>query len=269
MKAMNFKLAFMMALAVCATAFVSCSSDDDKDNSNGGGMTSKRIVKETWSDGDEIETVAYEYDSKGRVVKVIETNIDGRSESSATTTYTYGESTIISKSQSGETHTYTLSDGRIIKEVESYSRNSETYTYTYAYDNNGYLISQKYHGRETEFIWTDGNMTKMIEKEGDGWTRTSTYSYSSIAWPQNWMQYWDGTSMDKYLEPLGAWGKMPKNLPTKYIRVQDDGYSIYTEEVTLDYTIENGEVTKVTYHVQTNDDYYKGSDTEVVTFEWK
>ena len=262
MKTVNFKVALMMAAVIGSTAFVSCSSDDEE-SPKGGGMTSKRIAKMTWSDGSKIETTTFSYDAQGRVVKVIETDMRGGSESSTTTTtYTYGGNTIISKAhyvsgnyENEETHTYTLSDGLIVKEVENYtsgsSYSSYTNTYNYTYDSNGYL---KTKDRDVEFTWTDGNLTK--------WDRGDymyTVSYSDISWPQYYMAYINGTSIDLFLEPLGVWGKMPKNLPKKMVRVYSDGE---TEAYTIDYTVENGEITKcISQH---NDGY-----TEIITFEWK
>ena len=210
------------------------------------------------------------HDSQGRVVKKTETETYGRQESSTTTTYTYGNNTIISKIQgdwnNGEIHTFTLSDGRITKDVEE-SRSRNSYTYNYTYDSNGYLKTQVFtddsdypNSGRIEFIWTDGNLTKISKVWDDGESYSMTISYSSIPWPKNWMHYWKGTNMDKILEPLGAWGKMPKNLPLKYVQVDDDGN---TEELTIDYTIENGEITKIIFQGNMYD------NTEIYTIEWR
>lgn len=261
MKTMNFKVALMMAAVIGSTAFVSCSSDDEE-SPKGGGTTSKRIVKMTWSNGDEIDITTFDYDSQGRVVKVIETDMYGNSEETATTTYTYGENTIIRKTQGdwndGDTYTYTLSDGLITKEVYWKQNN-------YTYDSNGYLKTYIREDNKTEFTWTDGNLTKYTEVWGDDYstfTTTTTVSYSDILWPQNYMQYWDGTDMDIVFEPLGAWGKMPKYLPKKYVEVYDDGTS---REWTLDYTIENGEIVKVIYQSIEDGEI----STEITTIEWE
>lgn len=55
-------------------------------------------------------------------------------------------------------------------------------------------------------------------------------------------------------------GKMPKNLPLKYVQVDDDGS---TEELTIDYTIENGEITKIIFQGNMYD------NTEIYTIEWR
>ena len=66
MKKLNLKVGFMMALVMSATAFVSCSSDDE-DGSNGNGANSKRIVKKTYNSvhyGNEVTTFDYDCETK-------------------------------------------------------------------------------------------------------------------------------------------------------------------------------------------------------------
>lgn len=268
MKTVNFKVALMMAAVIGSTAFVSCSSDDE-DGTKGGGTTSKHIAKMTWTYNDGwSETTTFDYDSQGRVVKKNITEIGGWS---STTTYTYGENTIISKCISDneeEIHTYTLSNGRIIKDVQNNSYGSSSYTFSNTYDSNGYIISQEYDisGDDctTTFTWTNGNLTKHLTPwgdNGDGKTEV-TISYSDIAWPQNWMQDFEWDGCDVALEPSGVFGKMPKNLPKRIVLY--DGYYVYDKgyAYTIDYTIENGEITKIIYQ-------YDDGDMAVCTIEWK
>ena len=257
MKTMNFKVALMMAAVIGSTAFVSCSSDDE-DGTKGGGMTSKRIVK-VYYDGSSDATI--DYDSQGRVVKV--NGVDN------VTTYTYGENFIISKNQSEwgeETITYTLSNGLITKSV--YKDDANSYTITYTYDSNGYMTSQitTVGGITSKMTltWADGNLTKLSEVHDNSYSsylETVTISYSDILWPQNFMMTMDGTGleMDEALEPLGVWGKMPKNLPNKTVSIYDGGE---TFEKPIDYTVENGEVTNIIF-------YRSDGNTEIITYEWK
>ena len=187
MKKLNFKMAFMMAAVVIGSpVFTSCSNDDDNDSedSESGEMTSKHISKMTWSDGDKLEVTTYEYDSLERVVKKTKTVIEGRSEYSTTTTYTYGENTIISKTQGdsndGETHTYTLSNGRMIRDVEE-DNGRISYIRNYTYDSNGYLILQTFgddsddsYSGKMEFGWNDGNLVASSKSPYSG-------SYATVA----------------------------------------------------------------------------------------
>ena len=265
MKKLNFKMAFMMAAVVIGSpVFTSCSNDDDNDSA-GGGMTSKHIVKMTWSDEyGYTKVTTFDYDSQGRVVKKTRTSLWGGTP--VTTTYTYEENTIISETpyddNEGDFHIYTLSNGRIIKDVyESIEKGWRgVSTYEYTYDRNGYMTSQicttNYNDtHKTEFTWIDGNLTKYSQIMDDGRSYIYNISYSNIPWPQNWMQYWTETLMDEALEPLGVWGKMPKNLPNKFIDIDS------TED--NDYTIEDGLIIKVISKISNHD------GESIYTFEWK
>lgn len=258
MKTVNFKVGLMTAALIATAAFVSCSSDDDESSNGGGGATSKRIVR--------ANDATIDYDSQGRIVMITGNDY--------VTTYTYGENTIIRKTQDdwGEkTNTYTLSNGLITKSVY---KGSNTITTTYTYDSNGYMASQiediedKYapYTNKLALTWTDGNLTKLseVQQHGDGYSfrTTVTISYSDILWPQNFVMFWDktGLEIDAALEPLGVWGKMPKNLLNKIVSVYD--YYGDTFERTIDYTVENGEITKI---IEQRSD----GDTEILTLEWK
>lgn len=256
----------IMVVAMLSVGFASCSSDDD--NNSDDSTNSKRIAKITYSDGTDIETTIFDYDSHGRVVKKVETMTYSNQEESATTTYTYGDNTIISKTQgdrnNGESHTYTLINDRIVKDTEN-SRGSNSYTYNYAYDDNGYVKSQVFAddtdvSGKIQFTWENGNLTRLSKIWDDGDSYVITISYSNIPWPKNWIHYLKGTNMDEVLEPLGVWGKMPKNLPAKVIWSEDGNSGGWT----IDYTVENGEITKEVFQ-----DINDSDDTEIYTIEWE
>lgn len=264
MKMLNVKMALMMALVIGSTAFVSCSNDDEG-GSESGGMSSKRIRKMTYEDRDGIYALTFDYDSQGRIVKREEIEKSYYSEYSSTTTYTYGENTIISKTRGDDNYTctYTLSNGRIIKAIEE--EDGYTYTSNYTYNSDGYLVvlqeeNDKGWDMKLEFTWNDGNL---METERNHFTVTS--SYSDIAWPQNWIQFLldDEAGIDITLEPLGVWGKMPKKLPSKYVLVSEEENNICD----IDYTIENGVITKV---IQQWDTKIHGHyDDTIITIEWE
>lgn len=267
-----FVLLTMVMVAALSVGFTSCGSDDDDEGGGGGNhdvsSSAKHIVRGVWSDGEEIEEAIFDYDSQGRVVKKTETeNYDGHT-SKATTTYFYSGSTIISKTQGdwndGEVHTYTLSDGLIMKDKESGSGGNH-YTYSYTYNGEGYLTSQTFTDDSEDpftggiqFEWTNGNLTKYTKKYEDGEAYTISISYSNISWPKNWQFYWKGIDMDEALEPLGVWGKMPKYLPNKFVRTNSDGD---IKNWTLDYTVEDGDITKIVYQ--------SAGSTEIYTLEWE
>ena len=253
----------MMAAMVCV-GFASCGSDDDEDSGNTGNLSSKHIVNKTYSDGTIIETTNYEYDSQGRIIKASTTDTYTGRSSSATTTYTYGDNTIISKTQgdwnNGEVHTYKLTNGVITEEEERRS-GSTTYTYQYTYDNDGHLASLS--GSENiQFTWTNGNLTELSKYYSSG-SYTISISYSNIPWPKNWQQYWEGTNLEVVFEPLGSWGKMPKYLPTSFSKVESDERFSRSGGWSIDYTVKDGNVIKVTIQD------VNGSTPEVYTIEWE
>ena len=233
-----------------SVVLVSCSNDEGDEKI--GASSSKHIVREIYDDGRNIVMTEYFYDSRGRVIKTNETEADSRGTKSATSTYTYGEGTIISQTKgdwnNGEVHTYTLSDGIVSKEIIRVGQ--EHNNNDYYYDSDGHIKTKKFYGGanngELQFSWSDGvikQYTKHWNNDSD--TYTYTISYSNIPWPKNFIFYWKGTDMDAVLEPLGAWGKMPKYLPVKFERSDGSVFSV-------DYVIENGMVTKVIFDSETH-----------------
>ena len=253
-------MVLMATLVIGSTAFVSCSSDDE-DGSNGGMETSKRIKKITDKYDGGITTITFDYDAQGRVIKKLETENKWKCK----TTYAYGDNTISSKNDEGETHTYTLSDGRITKDVV---RDGGGYsdTYNYTYDSNGYLKSRSFSYSETkELTWADGNLTKTSTLLGNDDSYNWVISYSNISWPKNFMLDVEYLPIDNALEPLGVWGRMPKNLPSKAVHSGKD----INIEYTYNYTIEGGVITKI---VITDNGIAEGepiAETETLTIEWE
>ena len=253
-------MGLLATLLMSVFSFVSCGDDDDDEGSGGssnGSSSSKHIAKSVWSDGEKIVESVFSYDSQGRLAKMTETKSQGRYTDKRTTTYTYSELTIISmaiwdKDIIDQYHTYTLSDNLIIRDNFHGKDIPSGSPYTYTYNAEGYLtsIAERDGWKNVEFEWTNGNLTK--------WGRYSV-GYSKIPWPKNWVFFWKGAYMDEMLEPLGVLGKMPKYLPNKFF-VTDEGGDI-VESWTVDYTIENGDITKVVYQ--------GANGTEVYTYEWK
>lgn len=265
MKKLNFRMVLMATLVIGSTAFISCSSDDE-DGSNGGVATSKRIKKITDEYDGRTTTITFDYDSQGRVIKKVETEKEPGYNWEYKTTYTYGENTISRKDSDGETCIYTLSNGRIVKEVRK--RYDFSCTCNYTYDSNGYLKSITYNDSDNsslgkiDFTWNGGNLTKYSETEDD-YLYNQTISYSNIPWPKYYMLEME--CIDGTLEPLGVWGNMPKNLPSKVVQSSND----FNSEYTYDYTIEDGVITKIV--ITGNGTEYDRPivGTEIVTFEWE
>ena len=273
MNEVHIRIIFMIAVLMGMNLFSSCGSSDDEDKSridNGpDSQSSKYILKRTYSNGSSIWESTYAYDSESRVTKIAESRKSGNRTTSATKTYVYGGNTIISKNvgdwNDGEVHTFTLNDGLIVRNVEG-AIGKNAYTYNYVYDDRGYIKSLSFADDSEfsvsgfmQFIWTDDNLTKIVKSLDSGIMTTTTISYSTIPWPRNWFQYWNGSNMDEELDPLGAWGKMPNYLPTKFTTTKSNGNN---EEWTIDYTLENGDITKMVYKDS------NGSDIEVYTLVW-
>lgn len=228
MKTVRF-IGMAVMMAVMSFGFAACSGDDDED---GGGSGSGALIKQIIGVTDSDDDCTFEYDAMGRVIKANSRN---------SRTYTYGENAIYVNGSKE----YELSHGRIVKEGE-YD--------THAYDNNGYLHhdgdgSDDYY----TYTWKDGNLVKYGNKY-QYWTVT----YSKMKWPKGWMHYWKGTEMDAYLEPSGAWGKMPKNLPSVVTEYNGDG-SVY-RTFTFEYVVENNRITQLIETVnKPNESYYNKS----------
>ena len=254
-------------MLLCMTFLSACSGDEENANEINNNP-SRHIVKISYGNGNSIEETTYDYDNHGRVIMATETWITSNSSISATTTYTYGGSTIISNTQGDFDRgscTYSLSaDGLIVKSAEN-SYAGSSYSYTHSYDKDGYLISQSFNDIDGFFSgkilynWEDGNLTKIAKYDDDGGSYILTIDYSSIPWPKNWMLYWKGTNMDEVFELIGAWGKMPKFLPNKFTYDYGDGW-------TIDYVIEKGEIVKVVFRDLEDTDK---SASEVYTVEWE
>ena len=231
-------------------------------------VNQKRISKITANFGNETEETTYDYDSQGRVVMKTKSIKESQKTRTVSTSYTYDGNTIISRSHGddSEEHTYKLTDGLIVE--EDYTFGSATYNVKYTYDDNGYLESliekSKYSDEpesitKTLFEWTDGNLTKLTDVyDYDIDDEITALEYTDIPWPKNMFFYFDGTNMEELFEPLGLFGIMPKNLPSKYI--YDDEWSFE-----IDYTVENGDVTKIIYQPINQ----PKAGTEIYTIEWE
>ena len=201
-------------LALVCFGFTSCSSEDDENGNEGTEeVSSDYLIKQKicLSDPSGESDVAYGYDSKGRVISE-----NGH-------TYTYLEREIYV-----DTHLeYKLSNGLIVEDADGS---------TWPYDKNGYLIKEvdKY-GEVATITWKNGNLVKY---EGNTWS--IELKYSDMTYPKGWMMYFHPLGIEADLEPSGAWGKMPKNLPTEVTEYQNGELNGTAH---LEYTIENKRIT--------------------------
>ena len=268
MKKYFYLMGLMMGLVVSGLALSACGSDDDGKGggTNGGGSNGdnsssslnrvKKLVED--DNGTHIESV-FTYDSEGRIAKVVKTQTSSKNGTRVSeTTYQYGELMITSQEVTEgaynrtESHTYTLTNGLITKDVEvqKFETNpGEKTTMTFSYDKDGYLASQTSDSgdgvKKQDYVWSDGNLISFDARE---------FQYSNIAWGKGMFLYYNGTNTDRFLQPYGYWGKMPKNLMSK------DNF----KEATYDYVVTNGQVSKIT--VTSN---RKGEVVYVATLTWE
>ncbi|GEM_PF-3914907 len=265
------KLAIMMAMFMSVTIVASCGGDDDEtggggisDGGNNNPISAKHLVRKTWSGhslfGDESGTDVYIYDSNGRIKMRKKDTDDGSWQGHDIWQYIYEDNKIVCDAPYGR-HTYTLSDGRIVKEVEEES--DGVCSYTYVYNDNGYLSSIAYENKhdgesyrgESLLSWSNGNLINIIHRYYRGNDLKEdyfcNYEYTNIPWPKNWIHYnhTEATNIDDVLLYSGLFGKTPKNLPSK-LKKDNETY-------TFDYVVENGVVTKIL------EDYHDSNYTEI------
>lgn len=159
----TLRLLGMALIAILVSAnFIACSSDDDESdnpvkNEDGIITNQKKImeIKETYEDG--TNTMAFSYDSKGRLISVVEKDYD--SSNSDITNITWGENTV-KESSDGESITYSLNDGLVRSGSESDGRD-----YSFVYNSSKQLItyqySDEYDSNTRTLTWENGKVTKM------------------------------------------------------------------------------------------------------------
>lgn len=240
MKKTIYYMSLFIGLFICSSVLTACGDDDDDNGGSGGKKddSDMRIIKRHFINAyDEMGDYYYSYDEQGRVAEIYNYDIyTGNNEDyERSTTYTYSNSVIKKTySDSHQKWTYHLLDGRIISE-DSYNDKTE-----YKYDKDGYLQSVKevYDDDESErtLTWSNGNLTKITYKSKT-YTDTITMFYSNIPWPKHWFcSEYDILDWDVNLIPQGAYGKMPKYLPSKI----ESRFFNHTE--TYEYEVRDGNV---------------------------
>lgn len=157
----TLRLLGMALIAILVSVnFASCSSDDDEEptkNDDGIITNQKRLVELTETNGHDTNTWSFSYDSKGRLISIVEKDYD--SSNSDITNITWGENTV-KESSNGESITYSLTDGLVRSGSESNGRD-----YSFAYNSSKQLItyqySDEYDSNTRTLTWENGKVTKM------------------------------------------------------------------------------------------------------------
>lgn len=153
----------MIAIMVCVN-FTACSSDDEIIKDDDGVITSeKKLVemKETY-DG-HVDVMAFSYDSKGKLITVVEKDNDDNS--SEITNITWGKNTVVEFfNNDKDAITYSINDGLVRTGLDDEGQN-----YSFAYNSSKQLTTylsnpnDKYESRTMTLTWENGKITKMAD----------------------------------------------------------------------------------------------------------
>ena len=165
LKMKTFRLIGMALLAVVMSInFTSCSDDEEPIKNDDGVITNqKRLVEFTETDEHDTYTWSFSYDSKGRLISIVQKDYDS---SSYITNITWGENTI-RESEDDESITYSLTDGLARTGSETNGTN-----YSFAYNSSKQLTayqrsSSRYDYSDTRTLtWDNGKVTKITDEDG-------------------------------------------------------------------------------------------------------
>lgn len=229
-----FSYISLFAALTAIPVFVSCSDSDDDNDDNGGSTESvKHIVRILRAQIGGIGSGSdktYSYDTQGRIVSIKGEDYSDRKVFNVETTYQYDQNSIQSHG-TGESHIYTLSNGLIVKDFEKNVADGRVFTstYTFKYDDNGYLtsITEEYDGEKftKDVVWKNGDITNIGE---------AVYTYSDIKWNNN-MIFNFHNFLDQNLLFHGYYGKLPQHMPLT------NGWN----HARYEYTMESGYISKI------------------------
>lgn len=221
---MNVKFLFFVLLSLLV-AFSACNKEDEP------GQSANRIplIKTIVTTGNYSDSVHFEYDSTGRIIKASHS-------SEQYTLYTYAPNKLTIHTYRGPslpdyTSSYRLNDKGIATSTQI-----DGYLYTFKYDSTGYLVSKMYNNDTINFMRIkDGNtlMKKEFYLRDKYMTMTWNYQFNTNAntiGDENRGMSWNG--------------KQDKNLPIKETEV----FTLrnYAKESITEYTYEYDTQNRVT-----------------------
>ena len=210
----------MMGLALMIIN--SCKKGDDSNNPTP--TSSKKLQTVHYSSG---LTTTYEYNSDGKVSKIIEGAYGGRA---YYYTFTYSgniiTTTIVEPSGNTSNDASTLNSQGYISKTEGTSG-----SVNYEYDNSGYLTKEIFSDNQGKrivtYAYTNGNCTSKTSTQGADTTLT-TYEY--------YLEKENALSSEMLFGEKNHYGRSNKNLikSTAYSSSHSDFYSSYTYEYEYD-----------------------------------
>lgn len=197
-------------------------------------------------------TLTFEYDKKGRIVKIFRKTKKYDEVTERESSYEYGDKKITYNTVNGMTEApqkfeYTLNDkGLIISSLET--TDPKATPVVYEYDAKDQLIK----AGETSYTWEDGDIVKLIDEEGSleiTYTETEYKGHSAAGLD------FQGAAPLSILRDQGYMGKNVKHLP---LSDQED----FTYEYTLD---ADGYVTEM----KINYEYASSGPVSTTTLKYK
>lgn len=162
----TLRLLGMALIAILVSVnFTACSSDDEEPTKNDDGIITnqKKLVELTETNGHDTNIWSFSYDSKGRLISIVEKDYD--SSNSDITNITWGENTV-TESSDGESITYSLTDGLIRTGSET-----DGYKYSFAYNSSKqlttYQYGDKYNSNSITLTWENGKITKTAYEDDE------------------------------------------------------------------------------------------------------
>ncbi|MDR2949377.1 MAG: hypothetical protein LBV71_09230 [Prevotella sp.] len=156
----NYPLALFLLL--CLSLFISCSDDDNNDDSNG----SVKLLLQKLTATDNSFEMRYHYDAQNRIVKMEE---DEKEDGIDITIYEYN------------------SENNPVKKVESYTDDSDTYLTTYTYKDDSIFVKMFEINSQTKVSTIDTltidnkGCLKKIHSSYGSYIAYSTYTYNNAA----------------------------------------------------------------------------------------
>lgn len=225
---MNVKFLFFVLLSLLV-AFSACNKEDET------GRSANRIplIKTIVTTGNYSDSVHFEYDSTGRIIKASHS-------SEQYTLYTYAPNIVTIHTYRGSslpdyTSSYRLNDKGIATSTQI-----DGYLYTFKYDSIGYLVSKMYN---------NDTINSMRIKDGNTLMKKEYYLRDKSSFTWNYEFNTNNNTIGDENKGISWNGKQDKNLLTKETRVYKvyNSVQVKTTEYTYEYDTQNRVTKRTTF----------------------
>jgi len=208
---------------------MSCGSSDD-DNTGSPSADEKHITMIEYRAEQKTSFYYFSYNTNGMISGIKSTHATPN-----VFTYTYAPDMINIKLYNY--YDYSLLNNRVVSAQDNYGD-----SYGYSYDNDNNLVSSSWGTRKYDFIWSNGNITK-IKRSPSSLEGEINIVYTNMRWPKNYFLFFlHGETLDGILYghlwdiqwvlmSEGYFGNRLRNLPKsingiEYEYVMEDGYPV-------------------------------------------